>query len=123
MKVGTAMIAAQLVTFLVMTFSRLPWKAAPLDLHVLRNVGEQLVLQQLDRVVQALHRFEVAIYDVVEQSVQQVADAESGEIGVRVPAFDNGADIQSVILADGDQRPRGDEGGELAAGQPDSSTG
>ena len=59
----------------------------------------------------------MAIYDVVEQSVQQVADAESSEIGAGVPAFDDGTDIQPVILADGDQRPRGDEGGELAGGQ------
>ena len=93
------------------------FEAAPLDLEVLRNVREQLVLQRLDGVVQALHRFEVTIHDIVEQSVQQVADAGSGEIGAGIPAFDDGADIQPVVLADGDQRPRGDEGGELAGSQ------
>ena len=50
--------------------------------HVLRDVGEQLVLQRLDGVVQALHRLEVAVHDVVEQPVQQAADAEPARSGL-----------------------------------------
>ncbi len=71
----------------------------------------------LDGVVQALHRLEVTVHDVVQQAVQQVADAELGQIRAGVPAVHDGADVQPVILADGDQRPPGDEGGELAGGQ------
>jgi len=41
----------------------------------------------------------VAIHEVVEQPVQQVADTESGEIRAGVPAFDDRADIQPVVLA------------------------
>ena len=52
------------------------FKAAPLDGEALRDVGEHLVLQRLHGVVKALHGVEVAIHDVVEQSVEQVADAE-----------------------------------------------
>src|SRR6202034_743143 len=60
---------------------------------------------------------EVAVHHVVEQSVEQVADAEFGQVRVGVPAVHDGADVQSVVLADGDQRPRGDEGGKFAGGQ------
>jgi hypothetical protein len=56
-------------------------EAAPLHLHVVRDVVEQPVLDFLDAVVQALHRVEVAVDDVVQQPVQQVADPEPGQVG------------------------------------------
>ena len=79
--------------------------------------GEQVVFQSLDGVVEGLDRLEVAVHDVVEQAVQQVADAVPGEVGAGVPAVDDLADVQPVVLADGDQRPRQDERRELAGGQ------
>ena len=78
---------------------------------------EQLVLQLLDGVVQRLDGGEVAVHDVVEQPVQQVADAGVGQVGAVVPVVEHGADVQAVVLADGDQRPRRDERGQLAGGQ------
>src|SRR6185437_9380854 len=51
-------------------------EAAPLDLQVVLDVLEQSVLDVLHAVVQALHRVEVGVHDVVEQPVQQVADPE-----------------------------------------------
>ncbi len=80
-------------------------------------VGEELVLERLDRLVERLHGVEVAVHDVVEQPVQQVADAVLGQVGARVPAGDDGADVEPVVLADGDQGALGDEHGELAGGQ------
>ena len=59
----------------------------------------------------------MAIHDVVEQPVEQVADAEFREIGVGVPVIHDGADVQPIILTDGDQRPPGNERGEFAGGQ------
>src|SRR5712664_2037864 len=93
------------------------FETAPLDLEILRNGGEQLVLQRFDGVVQSLHRIEVTIHHIVQQPVQQATDAGSGDIGAGVPALDDGADVKPVILADGDQRPSGDEGGEFAGDQ------
>ena len=85
--------------------------------HALRVGREQVVLQGFDGVVHALHRFEVAVHDVVEQPVQQVADAELGQVGAGVPAVHHRADVQPVVLADGDQRLAGDEGGEFTGRQ------
>ena len=92
-------------------------EAAPLDLQPARSIVEQPVLQLLHAVIQALDRLELAIDDVVQQPVQQVADPEPGQVGVLVPALDGRADVQAVVLADGDQRLAGDEGRELTCGQ------
>src|SRR4029077_19990163 len=54
-------------------------EAPPLDLQAPRNVAEQPVLQLLHAVIQALHRLELTVDDVVQQPVQQVADPEFGE--------------------------------------------
>ena len=59
----------------------------------------------------------MAVHDVVEQAVQQVADAVHGEIGAGVPVVDDLADVQAVVLADGDQRARQDERGDLTGGE------
>jgi hypothetical protein len=59
----------------------------------------------------------VAVHDVVEQTVHQVADALRREVRAGVPALDDLADVKAVVLADGDQRARQDEGGELAGGE------
>ena len=80
-------------------------------------VLEQVVLELLDRIVERLHRLEVAVHDEVEQPVQQEADAVPGEVRVVVPALDDLADVQAVVLADGDQRVRQHERGHLAGGQ------
>ena len=40
-----------------------------------------------------------------------------GEVGVVVPALDQVVDVEAVVLADGDQRLRRDERGDLAGGQ------
>ena len=98
-------------------------EAAPLDLHVLRNVGEELVLQRLDGVVQALHRLEVAIHDIVEQPVQQAADAGSGQIGAGVPAFHDApmsspSSLRTVISA----RAVTKAASSLVASSPDSAS-
>jgi len=87
------------------------------DGDVTRLVVEQVVLELLHRVVQRLHRLEVAVHDEVEQPVQQVADAVMGEVEVGVPALDDLADVQAVVLADGDQRVRQHERGDLAGGE------
>jgi hypothetical protein len=92
-------------------------EAPPLDLQAPRDVIEQPVLQLLHAVIQALHRLELTIDDVVQQPVQQVADAEFGEVGAFVPALDDRVDVQPVVLADGDQRLAGDEGRDLAGAQ------
>ena len=93
------------------------FEAAPLDVETLRDSGEQLVFQRLDGLVHALDRFEMAVNDVVQQAVQQEADAELGQVGAAVPAFDDGADVQPVVLADSDQCLRGDEGAQFTGGQ------
>ena len=87
------------------------------DGDVTRLVVEQVVLELLHRVVQRLDRLEVAVHDEVEQPVQQVADAVMGEVEVGVPALDDLADVQAVVLADGDQRVRQHERGDLAGGE------
>src|SRR6266487_403788 len=96
-------------------------EAAQLHLAVGGRRGEQLVFQVLDGAIQALNRVEVPINDIVEQPVQQVADAELRQVWAGVPALDDRPDVQPVVLADRYQRPRGDEGGEFARGQPAAS--
>ena len=59
----------------------------------------------------------MAVHDVVEQPVQQVTDAELGQVGAGVPALHHRTDVQTVVLADGDQRLGRDERGEFAGGQ------
>jgi hypothetical protein len=59
----------------------------------------------------------MAIDDVIQQPVQQIADFESGEVGVLVPALNDCADVQPIAFADGDQRLTGNEGRELTGGQ------
>jgi hypothetical protein len=49
--------------------------------------------------------------------MQQVADPGSGQVRAGVPVVEHRADVQPVVLADGDQRPRRDEGAQLAGGQ------
>src|SRR5262249_39614465 len=73
--------------------------------------------QLFQAVIQALHRLELVIDDVVQQPVQQVADPELGEVRAFVPALDDRADVQPVVLSDGDQRLAGNEGRDLAGGQ------
>jgi hypothetical protein len=59
----------------------------------------------------------LAIDDVIQQPVQQGADPELSEVGAFIPALDDRADVQTVVLADGDQRLAGDEGSELTDSQ------
>jgi serine phosphatase RsbU (regulator of sigma subunit) len=92
-------------------------EAAPLDRQDRRVLVEQLVLQRLDGVVQRPHRVKVPVHHVVKQPVQQVADAGVGEVRAGVPLVDDGPDVQSVVLADGDEGPLRDERGQLAEAQ------
>ena len=48
---------------------------------------------------------------------QQKADAVPGQVGAGIPALDDLADVQAVVLADGDQRLRQDEHRQLAGGE------
>jgi hypothetical protein len=59
----------------------------------------------------------VAVHDVVEQPVEQVADAVHDQVRAVVPPLDQAVDVEAVVLADGDEGLGGDEGGELAADQ------
>jgi hypothetical protein len=67
------------------------------------GLGEQILLELLDLVVEGLHRGEVPVDDDVEQAAQQVADAVDDQVGAAVPAFDQVVHAESVVLADGDQ--------------------
>ena len=53
---------------------------APLHVLVPRVVVEELVLQRLNLAVQFLDRLEVGVHHVVEQPVQQEADATFGQV-------------------------------------------
>jgi hypothetical protein len=46
-----------------------------------RSLVEQQVLQALQRLVQLLHRGEMAVDDEVEQSPQQEPDPVAGQVG------------------------------------------
>src|SRR5580698_2889422 len=59
----------------------------------------------------------MAVDDVVDQAVEQVADARPGEVRTGIPVGNDRADVESVVLPDGDQRSFGDKGGQLAGGQ------
>ena len=50
--------------------------------HVLGLLVEEVVLEFLNRVVERLHRLEMAVHDEVEQSVQQEADAVLARSGL-----------------------------------------
>jgi hypothetical protein len=78
---------------------------------------EQQILQALDGLVELLHGGEVAVDDDVEQSPQQEADAVAGQVGRSVPAFHHPLDVEPRVLADGDQRPGGDERSQLTGDQ------
>jgi hypothetical protein len=54
-----------------------------------------------------LHGGEVAVDDVVEQSVQEEGDTMPGQVGVVVPPLDQAVDVEPVVLTDGDQRLKG----------------
>ena len=70
---------------------------------------EQTVLEMFDFVVEGLHRGEVSVDDVVQQAVDEERHPVLGQIDVGVPAADDGLDVESLVLADGDQRVRSEE--------------
>jgi hypothetical protein len=72
---------------------------------------EQQVLQALDGLVELLHGGEVPVDDDIQQPPQQEPDAVAGQVGRAVPAGHHPVDVEPGVLADGDQRPGGDERG------------
>jgi hypothetical protein len=59
----------------------------------------------------------VAVDHEVEQPPQQEPDAVVGQVGRAVPALHHPLDVEPRVLADGDQRPRGDERSQLTGDQ------
>jgi hypothetical protein len=78
---------------------------------------EQQVLEVLDLLVQLLDRLEMSVHHVVQQSMQEEGHTMGGQVGPGVPAVQDLGDVEPVVLADGDQCTRGQEGGQLAGDQ------
>jgi hypothetical protein len=72
-------------------------EAVPLDRQAAGSIVEQLGLQLLHGVIQALDRLELAIDDVIQQPVQEVADPQLDQVGIFVPALDDRADVETVV--------------------------
>jgi hypothetical protein len=95
-------------------------EAAPLHLDT-GGIGEQLILQVLDLTVEGLHRGEVSVDDVVEQSVQKEGDTMAGEVSAVVPSIDQAVHIEALVLTDRDQRLGKDERrGSCVVSSPDA---
>jgi hypothetical protein len=92
-------------------------KGAALDLGAVGPFVKQQILQALQGLIQLLHGDEVPVDDDIQQPPQQEADAVAGQVGRAVPAGHHPLDVEPGILADGDQRPWGGEGGQLAGSQ------
>src|SRR5262249_24846689 len=93
-------------------------EGAPLQLGVAGHVVEELVLQAVYLGVQGLHRGEVTVHNVVEQTVQQERDAAAGQGGGVVPPGHHVVDVEPVVGVHGDQGVAGNECVDLMRRQP-----
>jgi hypothetical protein len=78
---------------------------------------EQQILKALHGLIQLLHGGEVPVDDNIEQPPQQEPHPVAGQVGRAVPAGYHPLDVESRIFADSDERPGGDERGQLAGGE------
>ena len=70
--------------------------------HPVAAVVEQIVLERLDALVEILHRLELPVDDVVEETVEQEAGALLDQVGCCIPALHDLIHVELAILAHGD---------------------